>query len=288
MDVSRYLLDKGFARVIALDAQECTDGAESGSLLLALWPYEAENEPDMSEGWIHPYYPASQKAYMTAVEATSELQTQGSGITMRDEIRLKPVMARIPGLSQGRNTLSYAEGMGSRFHVKTFLLDEKLPELTALEDKPHPLHCGTCRACMAACPNHAIDEEGFHREKCIRNWMLSGKPVPEDVRKAMGSRLIGCDECQRCCPHNRRPEGQTSAGVPLRELLTDPKGVCERLRPLIGANLTIPNRLLSQACIMAGNAGRTDLTDELTALGEHPSQTVREHAAWALEKMNRV
>ena len=57
-------------------------------------------------------------------------------------------------------------------------MEDTLPEAVPLEENAHTLHCGDCRACMAACPNHAIDEAGFHREKCIRNWMMSGKPIP--------------------------------------------------------------------------------------------------------------
>ena len=194
---------------------------------------------------------------------------------------MKPIFARLPGFTQGRNTLSYVEGAGSRFHVQILLLEDALPETVSLEDAAHTLHCGDCQACMAACPNHAIDEAGFHRERCIRNWMMSGKPIPVDVRRAMGSRLIGCDECQRCCPHNQTPEGACRSSLPLEKLLRDPKATAESLRPLIGANLTIPNRVLSQACVMAGSTGDASMLPLLEGMAEHPSPTVREHAAWA-------
>ena len=111
--------------------------------------------------------------------------------------------------------------------------------------------------------------------------MMSGKPIPEDVRHAMGSRLIGCDECQRCCPHNPPPEEDCRPALSLETLLQEPKASAESLRPLIGANLTIPNRVLSQACVMAGSAGEASLLPLLEGLAEHPSPTVREHAAWA-------
>ena len=218
---------------------------------------------------------------MAASRVVREAQSAGVGVTLRDEVRVKPVFARLPGFTQGRNTLSYAEGMGSRFHVQMLLLEDTLPETIPLEEAPHALHCGDCRACMAACPNQAIDEAGFHRERCIRNWMMSGKPIPEDVRRAMGSRLIGCDECQRCCPHNPPPEGEQAPSLPLEKLLREPKAAAEALRPLIGANLTIPNRVLSQACVMAGSTGDASLLPLLAGLAEHPSPTVREHAAWA-------
>ena len=280
MDVIAALREAGFHRVIPVDARQ-VDGLDHGTLLLALWFYRAEREPDMTGAWIHPYYFASQQAYMAASRVVREAQSAGVGVTLRDEVRVKPVFARLPGFTQGRNTLSYVEGAGSRFHVQILLMEDTLPEAVPLEENAHTLHCGDCRACMAACPNHAIDEAGFHREKCIRNWMMSGKPIPEDVRHAMGSRLIGCDACQRCCPHNPPPEGEQAPSLPLEKLLREPKAAAEALRSLIGANLTIPNRVLSQVCVMAGSTGNASLLSLLAGLTEHPSPTVREHAAWA-------
>ena len=280
MDVIAALREAGFHRVIPVDARQ-VDGLDHGTLLLALWFYGAEREPDMAGAWIHPYYFASQQAYMAASRVVRAAQESGVGLALRDEVRVKPIFARLPGFTQGRNTLSYVEGAGSRFHVQILLLEDALPEAVSLEEEPHALHCGDCRACMAACPNHAIDEAGFHREKCIRNWMMSGKPIPEDVRHAMGSRLIGCDECQRCCPRNPPPEGACRPSLSLEKLLQEPKASAESLRPLIGANLTIPNRVLSQAWVMAGSAGEASLLPLLEGLAEHPSPTVREHAAWA-------
>ncbi|MGN0745765.1 MAG: 4Fe-4S double cluster binding domain-containing protein [Aristaeellaceae bacterium] len=280
MDVMTALEEAGFGRVIPVDAGQ-VDGLDQGTLLLALWFYEAEREPDMAGAWIHPYYFASQRAYMAASRVVQQAQEAGVSVALRDDVRVKPIFARLPGFTQGRNTLSYTEGAGSRFHVQILLLEDVLPGAVALEETSHTLHCGDCRACMAACPNHAIDEAGFHRERCVRSWMMSGRPIPEDVRQAMGNRLIGCDECQRCCPHNPSPEGEERPSLPLDALLREPKASAESLRPLIGANLTIPNRVLSQACVMAGSAGDASLLPLLAGLAEHPSPTVREHAAWA-------
>lgn len=283
MDVVARLKELGFARVVVLEG--VAFGLEEKTLLLALWSYEAEQNPAKDEAWIHPYYPASHRAYMAARQIVEEAAAAAIPLVQRDDIRLKPIMARLPGFSQGRNTLSYVEGIGSRFHVKTFTLDVAMDPTLQPEDDAHGLHCGECRQCMEACPNHAIDADGFHIERCIRYWMMPGKPVPEEVRAAMGNRLIGCDECQRCCPHNHQPAGEAGENVSLLRLLEESKAMAEVLRPRIGANLTLSNRLLAQSCLIAGNSGRQELLPALDKLTDHPSEAVREHARWAANRI---
>ena len=281
MDMKQTLLDGGFARVILLDALSC-GAAEQGTLLLAFWTYEAEQESAEHDAWIHPYYYASQQAYRTAEAA---VKASDGAWTLRDDIRVKPIFARLPGFSQGRNTLSYMDGVGSRFHVQILLSEKTFPADMALEEE-HGLHCGSCRRCIEACPSGGIDEEGFHREKCLRNWMLSGKPIPEAMRK-MGNRLLGCDNCQRCCPHQPKPMGEPLPPVSLRDLLSNPKETTMTLRPIIGSNLAIPNRALGQACLVAGCSGDTSLLPLLESLKNHPSPLVAEHAAWAVNELEK-
>lgn len=281
MNLIEKLIDKGFARVIVLDGPSC--GVEEKTLLLALWTYEMEKQHPQGEAWIHPYYGISHHAYQAARAFVEECQAAGLPVALRDDVRLKPIFARLPGFSQGRNTLSYIEGVGSRFYVKTFAVDLPMDVTHVLEDENHALHCGDCKRCMQACPTGAIAEDGFHVDRCIRYWMMPGKPVPEDIRAAMGDRLIGCDECQRCCPHNPEAAGEPGMTVPILRLLTEYKQMAEELKPVIGVNLTLPNRLLAQSCMIAGCSGRDDLLPALKELTGHPSEAVREHAAWAVK-----
>lgn len=283
MDMIAKLLDAGFARVIVLDGPSC--GVEEKTLLLALWTYAMEKQHAGDEAWIHPYYGISHHAYQAARAFVDECKASGLPVALRDDVRLKPIFARLPGFSQGRNTLSYIEGAGSRFYVKTFAVDMPMEPTHQLETENHTLHCGDCRRCMEACPTGAIAENGFRVERCIRYWMMPGKPVPEDIRAAMGDRLIGCDECQKCCPHNPEATGEPGMTVPLLRLLTEHKQMAEELKPVIGVNLTLPNRLLAQSCMIAGCSGREDLLPALEALTEHPSEAVREHAAWAVKSI---
>ena len=210
LDPVEALLDSGFHRVVVLDGTECGLDAEQ-SLILALWCYEAEKQPASDGAWIHPYYFASQKAYTAA----SSLVKSGAfpGLALRDEIRVKPIFARLPDFSQGTNTISYIRGIGSRFHVQILTYTPRLPATAHLLSENKPLHCGECRKCVEACPTNALEGGVFHRERCIRNWMMVGGEVPEEIRAKMGNRLIGCDVCQRVCPHNPPPQGDRKSVV---------------------------------------------------------------------------
>ena len=259
------LLDSGFHHVVVLNGTECGLDAEQ-SLILALWCYEAEKQPASDGAWIHPYYFASQKAYTAA----SSLVKSGAfpGLALRDEIRGKPIFARLPDFSQGTNTISYIRGIGSRFHVQILTYTPRLPATAHLLSENKPLHCGECRKCVDACPTNALEGGVFHRERCIRNWIM-----------------VGCDVCQRMCPHNPPPQGEAHLAVPLADLLRQPKETALSLRPLIGVNLTLPNRVLSQSCLLAGCSGDTLLIPLLMPLLHHPSPAVSTHAAWALSRL---
>lgn len=283
MQLTERLLQAGFDRVIVLDAASCgVDGA--ASLILTFAGYEAELPPeDSALAWIHPYYPVSQRAYEAASRIARELSE--CGVALRDDVRVKPIFARLPGFTQGTNTLSYMDGWGSRFHVQILTSVQPLPATHWLEEAPHMRHCGSCRACVDACPANALENGVFHRERCLRNWQLSGRSIPEELRERMGVRLIGCDVCQAVCPHNAKPMKPASASIPLEFLLSAPKDAALQLRPLIGANLTIPNRVLAQSCILAASAPNDETARLLEGLMQHPSAAVAEHAAWAYRRM---
>ncbi len=282
MDIVAELQSCGFDRVMVLDGTQC-GYPEIGVIVLAFWPYEAERDPAEGGAWIHPYYFASQRAYEAA--AAFAKQHADEGVVLRDDIRVKPIFARLPGFTQGRNTLSYTEEYGSRFHVQILAAPAGIPVTHQLSSEKHDLHCGGCQRCVDACPTNALEGGIFHRERCLRNWQMSGQPVPDEIRAQMGNRLIGCDVCQRVCPHNPQPTGEMLPSVPLASLLCAPKETAAVLRSQIGVNLSIPNRVLAQACLLAGCSGDVKLLTVLEPLSDHPSPAVSEHAKWAMEQL---
>jgi len=285
MDIRETLLASGFAHVAVLDGRAC--GAGCHRLVLGFAGYEAPApSAHILEAVVHPYYPVSQAAYQRVRALEREWAAAGLRIRQAPEIYIKPVLNRLPFLRRGRNTLSYLPGVGSRFHVQILACGEDLPITDPLQPAEHGVSCGSCRRCADACPSGAIGESGFDREKCLRFWMMNGQVPPRAIAARMGNRLMGCDECERCCPMNRPGTGAPIT-LPLRDVVTGQAR--DRLVPLLGSNYALKNRLVAQGCVMAGSLGRTDLAPEIREIASgHPSPLCRQAAALAAQIMTEA
>lgn len=104
----------------------------------------------------------------------------------------------------------------------------------------------------------------------------------------MGNLLVGCDACQRCCPQNTGLSWGPGASIALDYLLRLPKDAAQHLAPQIGFNLAIPNRILGQALLAAGNSGDKALLPLVKSWTEHASPVVREHARWAAARLENL
>ena len=100
----------------------------------------------------------------------------------------------------GKNSLLLNKEMGSFFFLAELILDLELTPDGPLKD-----YCGTCTACIDACPTDAIVEPGVvNSNKCISYLTIELKDnIPTQFKDKMGSWIFGCDVCQDVCPWNR-------------------------------------------------------------------------------------
>jgi epoxyqueuosine reductase len=76
--------------------------------------------------------------------------------------------------------------------------------------------CGSCRACVEACPTGALSLDGsFARERCLQHWSARAGALPPAIEAAWGSRLYGCDSCLEACPQFRPASGASCGRGPL-------------------------------------------------------------------------
>ena len=86
------------------------------------------------------------------------------------------------------------------------LLGEIITTLALPTDEPETDHCGTCRACIDACPTQAITAPyELDATRCISYLTIEHRgPIDPSLQKQMGNWLYGCDVCQDVCPHNSK------------------------------------------------------------------------------------
>lgn len=288
--ISKLAAEKGFAAAcfcLPTMADEAPDEVRCFVLLLKSYV--------PSEGLVDAFYVAKNESYREAQALMAELEQQGIKTWLLSNLKLKPIATQSAGLARGLNTINYHGDFGSKFCMELIGLDV-IPEGESEETQKAQLSCAACQRCMKACPGGAITENGFVKEKCIRFYMMSGKPMPEHLRPYIGVKggsyaIIGCDLCQRVCPGNktmedmRKPAGNDFT---LEEMLDPTAEILEQFGALYGRNYAIRNRIIAQALLAAGNSGDIKYLPKILQLKESPSPLVREHALWAEEKMKNL
>ena len=234
---------------------------------------------------------------------------------------LERELARRAGIGWfGRNTMIVNPKHGSYFFLATLLVELELDELDAPFERDH---CGTCNACVTACPTGALlgrDGSGapvIDATRCISYLTIEHRGmIPQELRPLIGNRIFGCDICQEVCPFTRkfsspgsdpafavRGPGEPPFGVQVEPVAptSHPGTASPSLIALLetaldesawesfsrGSAMRRSGRagFARNVCVGLGNWGSRDAVPVLSRALSDPEQLVRAHAAWALGRV---
>jgi epoxyqueuosine reductase len=208
---------------------------------------------------------------------------------------LEKALARNAGLGWiGKHTNLIARDAGSYFFIGEILTDLPLPV-----DSAASAHCGTCSACIPACPTGAITAPyRLDARRCISYLTIElHGAIPVEFRRLLGNRIYGCDDCQLVCPWNKFARAAAHPDFKVRhrldssrlselfawteeEFLSRTEGSAIRR---IGYE-----RWLRNIAVALGNAPASEANiGALRSRAGHPSALVREHVEWALAEHAR-
>jgi epoxyqueuosine reductase len=222
------------------------------------------------------------------------LLDQAEGAEIKVFVDTAPVMEKPLGQAsglgwQGKHTNLLARDLGSWFFLGAIFTTLELPP-----DPPEESHCGTCTACLDACPTGAFPAPyQLDARRCISYLTIEHKgPIAPDLRAAMGNRIYGCDDCLAACPWNKfaaqarelRYADQVGH-PPLAELaaLDD----AEFRARFSGSPIKRVgrDRMLRNVLYAIGNSGDPALTDAARPHLDSPDPVLREAAEWALSRL---
>ncbi|MEA3501321.1 MAG: 4Fe-4S double cluster binding domain-containing protein [Actinomycetota bacterium] len=181
---------------------------------------------------------------------------------------------------RGKSSMVLIPGVGP-----WVLIGSVVTEASLDIDAPMDRSCGSCIACIPACPTNAIVADGvLDVRRCLAHLLQAPGVIPVELRTAVGDRLYGCDDCLTACP----PGGRVLAGA---SPVTGPTivgilGATDRELLDTYGHFYLPSRrpriLRRNALIAAGNDRSAHLEPIAIGYLGHPDWLLRAHAAWAV------
>lgn len=220
----------------------------------------------------------------------------GATVGTRPAVDTAPILerdlARAAGLGWvGKNTMLIDTELGSYGFLAELYVDCEIPTAAPA---PRPDRCGTCTACIDACPTGAIvAPHVLDARRCISYLTIELRgPIPRSMRPLIGDHLFGCDICQEVCPWNRgAPETEDDAfrqrdaynHFELADLVRFPHYWYAEVFRRSAIKRAKYRGLLRNAAVVLGNRANPADVDALAfALRDNDEPLVRGHVAWAL------
>ena len=260
-------------------------------------PYSTEAPP--GRGWIARYawgddYHDVMKALLDRL--VERLRGEAGPFTARTYVDTGPIVERAFAAAAGLGAWGKNTCLLHPEHGSWFFLGEVVTDLDLPPDAPRPDMCGSCTACLDACPTAAFPAPFvLDATRCISYLTIEVKgAIPEDRREGLGRHVFGCDICQDVCPWNRKRRHRGPAAFEPRPGLAAPSleelagldetAFRERFR---GSPVKRAKRrgLLRSVAVALGNAPDPRRRPVLEKLAGDADAVVREHALWALRRL---
>ncbi|HBE66536.1 MAG TPA: tRNA epoxyqueuosine(34) reductase QueG [Planctomycetaceae bacterium] len=192
----------------------------------------------------------------------------------------------------GKNTLVLNKYYGSYFFLAALLTSVPL----TIDEPDAANHCGTCTACLQACPTQAFPRPfELDGSKCISYLTIElREPVPSNLADNMQDWTFGCDVCQEVCPWNRKAIEATESAltvpperrkVDLASLLEINEEEFRRQYRKTALWRTRRSGVVRNAIITVANLELSEYVPQLTRLLHDEEMVVRETAAWAIKRL---
>jgi epoxyqueuosine reductase len=227
----------------------------------------------------------------------NEAEAEGLPVELKVFVDTAPVMEKPLGEAAGIGWQGKHTNLVSRQHGSWLFLGAIYTTLSLPPDEPHAARCGTCRACLDACPTDAFPAPfKLDARRCISYLTIEhAGSIPHEFRTAIGNRIYGCDDCLAVCPWN----SFASAAARHKAFLPRAELVSPRLAELLALDdagfrqlfsgspikRIGRNRFIRNCLIAAGNSGNPALHGPVAALLEDSDPVVAEAAGWALDRL---
>ena len=207
-----------------------------------------------------------------------------------------PVMEKPLAAAAGLGWQGKHTNLVSRTHGSWLFLGSLFTTADLIRDEPERDHCGSCRACLDACPTDAFPAPyKIDARRCISYLTIEHKgAIDPDIRPKIGNRIYGCDDCLAACPWNKFAAAASEMKLVARDELKSP-AIADLLmldEPGFRAHFSGSpvkrigrDRFVRNVLIAAGNSGDRNFIERCVLLADDPAPVVRGMAAWALSRL---
>ena len=261
-------------------------------------PRALEGSPDRGRISVYAQGADYHKTVKKALKALARFIVDTAPSELKVFVDTAPVMEKPLSAAAGIGWQGKHTNLLSRTHGNWLFLGVIFTELELEPDPPGRDHCGSCSACMVACPTGAIDApRRLDARKCISYLTIEHSgPIPLEFREAMGNRIYGCDDCLAACPWNRfasqaqahrafLPRAELAAPALADLLKLDDTSFRELFSGSPIKRIGV-KRFLRNCLIAAGNSGDVGLLGQVEALRSDEDPVVAEAAGWAAERLS--